>query len=175
MSDTERYLRELRRALPIGCRRRFVAEVREHFASAIAAEAERGVGAAEAERETIERLGPAHALAEQFLADVRGGALGRARRVSVTLTAPRLAACAAAVTVAIVAGAVFAGRHSSPAPPPTPRRTAHSSPTVVLDPRTGRVRMVVYALQGAIRKRQGARPSIATPVPYYLTPASRRR
>jgi hypothetical protein len=175
MSDAETYLRELRRALPIGCRRRFVAEVREHFASAIEAEAERGVGAAEAEREAIERLGPAHALAEQFLADVRGGALGRPRRVSVALTAPRLAACAAAVAAAIVAGAVFAGKHSSPAPPPTPRRTAQSSPTVVLDPRTGDVRMVVYALQGAIRKRQGSRPWIAKPVPYYLTPASPRR
>lgn len=63
MSDAETYLRELRRALPIGCRRRFVAEMREHFASAIAAEADRGVGPAEAERLTIERLGPADALA----------------------------------------------------------------------------------------------------------------
>lgn len=39
MSDAEAYLRELRHALPLGCRRRFVAELREHFASAIAAEA----------------------------------------------------------------------------------------------------------------------------------------
>lgn len=44
MNEAETYIRELRRALPIGCRRRFVAEVREHFASAVAAEAKRGVG-----------------------------------------------------------------------------------------------------------------------------------
>ena len=66
MTDAETYLRELRRALPVGCRRRFVAEVREHFVSAVAAEGDRGVGRADAERLTIERLGPADALAGQL-------------------------------------------------------------------------------------------------------------
>src|SRR3954453_13195128 len=102
MSGAETYLRELRRALPIGCRRRFVAEMREHFESAVAAEAARGVGREEAERLTIERLGPAHALADQLLADLRSGALGPAARLSAALTATHIA-LAAVLVIAVVA------------------------------------------------------------------------
>ena len=87
MTGTDTYLRELRRALPFGYRRRLVAEVREHFDSAAAAGA--------AEELTIERLGPPRALAGQLLADLRSGALGPAARLSAALTATRfvVAAC----------------------------------------------------------------------------------
>jgi hypothetical protein len=177
VSDSETYLRELRRALPFGCRRRFVAEMREHFASAIAAEAERGVGTAEAERLTIERLGPADALAKQVLADLRSGALGRIGRLKGALTATRVLAGVTVAAIAIVAGGIFAGTHSARAPS-KPQRTSRPTvvhPTVTLDPRTGEVRMVVYALQDALRKHQSSITLGLTPVQYYATPATRKR
>jgi hypothetical protein len=149
MSDAETYLRELRRALPVGCRRRFITELREHFASAVAAEAELGVSRVDAERLTIERLGPAPALAEQLLADLRTGSLGRGGRLKAALTTPRLVAFATVLAIAVAGGAVFAERHSS-APPPTSQRAAR--PTVTLDPRTGEVRAVVYAVGKALQK-----------------------
>ena len=171
MNDAETYLRELRRALPVACRRRFVAEVREHFASAIAAEAEHGVGKVEAERLTIERLGPPQALAEQLVADLRSGALGRVGRLTSTLTTPRLIASAAVVTIAIVAGAVFAGRHSSPAPP-APQRTA--GPRITVDPNTGAVRAVMYAVQTAVKKHQSSITWVPKPTRFYLAPPGPR-
>lgn len=177
MSDSETYLRELRRALPFGCRRRFVAEMREHFASAIAAEAERGVGTAEAERLTIERLGPADALAKQVLADLRSGALGRVGRVKGGLTPNRVLAGVTMAAIAIAAGAIFAGTHSSRAPS-KPQRTARPTvvhPTVTLDPKTGEVRMVVYALQDALQKHQSSITLRITPMQHYATPATRKR
>jgi HAAS domain-containing protein len=187
MSESEMYLRELRRALPLGCRRRLVAEVREHFASAVAAEAERGVGIADAERLTIARLGPAEALAKQVLADLRSGALGRAGRVRVGLTATRVLAGVTVATIAVAGGAIFAGTHSSRAPSKR-RRTvqlAAAHPTVTLDPKTGEVRMVVYALQDALRAHQrsitltiapDAVPATpATLTPEILRPARQRR
>lgn len=109
MTDTDTYLRELRRALPLGYRRRLVAEVREHFDSAATA------GAAEAL--TIERLGPPRAVADQLLADLRSGALGPAARLSAALTATRLAV-AAVLAVAVAAGVgVTKVRSSSSSPP----------------------------------------------------------
>jgi hypothetical protein len=153
VSDAETYLRELRRALPLGCRRRFVAEMREHFESAVAAEAERGVDRTDAERLTIERLGPADALAAQLLADLHSGALGRIGRLKAALTTTGLAACGTAAVLAIAAGTVLTGRHSSPAPR-VPPRTAARPVTVTLDPRTGDVRSVIYAVRAAVRKYQ---------------------
>lgn len=173
MSDAETYLRELRRSLPIGCRRRFVAEVREHFASAIAAEAERGVGTVEAERLTIERLGPADALARQVLADLRSGALGRFGRVTARLTTTRVLAAATATTLAIVMGAVVVVTHSSRAPA-KPQRAAGPtvvSPTVTLDPRTGEVRMVMYAVQAATRAHQNSITLRLKPITFDRVPA----
>ena len=117
MSDSEAYLRELRRALPLAFRRRFVAEVRDHFASAVAAEAKRGVGRFEAERLTIDRLGPAQALAGQLLDDLRSGALGRLGRLAVALTVTRLVALATVSAIAVVVGASFVGMRSSSALP----------------------------------------------------------
>lgn len=166
MSDAEAYLRELRRALPIGCRRRFVAEMREHFASA----AEAG----EAEQLTIERLGPAKALADQLSADLRSGALGRAGRVTAALSVPRLVAAATLVALAIVGGAMFAGKHSSPAPATTPRRTARPAvvrPSITVDPRTGEIRAVMYAVQSALGKHQASIRLELKPVAYYAEPA----
>jgi hypothetical protein len=168
MSDAETYLRELRRALPFGCRRRFLAEVREHFASAIAAEAERGVGRDEAERLTIERLAPAQALAEQLLADLRSGALGRAGRLAAALTITRVVAGVTVIALGIVAGALFAGKHSTPAPP-VPERTAR--PTLRIYPGTGEVRAVIHAVQGATQKHQSSLTWVVTPTRFYLTPA----
>jgi hypothetical protein len=135
VSGAETYLRELRRALPLGCRRRLVAEMREHFVSA----AETG----EPEHLTIERLGPARALAEQLLADMRSGALGRIGRLRAAATTSRLVASASLVVLAIVAGALFAGRQSSPAQPARQRMV---SPTVwKLDPKTGEIRAIIFA------------------------------
>ncbi len=125
MSDSEAYLRELRRALPIWCRRRLVAEVREHFASAIAAEAKRGVGRFQAERLTIDRLGPAQALADQLRDDLRSGALGRVGRLAVALTMTRLVALATVSAVAVVVGFVLVSA------PPALQNAVASPGTVV--------------------------------------------
>jgi hypothetical protein len=158
----------LRRALPIGCRRRFVAEVREHFASAVAAEAEGGVGRVEAEQLTIERLGPARALADQVLADLRSGALGRRGELAVALTAKRLVAIATLLTIAAVAASVLVGRRSA-SPPPEPRR-ATGSPVIRM---RKDVATLVLTLQANIQTRYahstpGARD--AKPAFLYLTP-----
>ena len=164
MSDADAYLRELRRALPLGCRRRFVAEVREHFASASAAEGERGVSRVEAERLTIERLGPPQALAEQLLADLRTGALGRRGRLAAALTTARVAALAVVAAIAVVFGAVFAATRSSPAPPP-PQRSA--GPQLVVEPQTGYVRPVLLTLQAAFGKPYATQA--VTPIAIRLT------
>ena len=155
MTDAETYLRELRRALPIGCRGRFVAEVREHFASAVAAEAERGVGPAEAERLTIDRLGPAHALADQLLTDLRSGALGRFGRVSAAVTTTRLVALVTVLAVALAAGAVVAGKRSSTAPPAPQRTTGYA---VAINPLNGEVHPLLVALQAGVRRHNSAVP-----------------
>ena len=154
MTDAETYLRELRRSLPVGCRRRFVAEVREHFASAIAAEAEHGVGRLVAERLTIERLGPAQALADQLLADLRSGALGRRARLVATLTTARLAAAATVVVVAVAvaASAVAVARHSpqaSPAPKPARRLQ------LIVDARSGELRPLLVTFRAGARRHAG--------------------
>jgi hypothetical protein len=164
LSDADAYLRELRRELPLGCRRRFVAELREHFASATAAEAERGVSVLDAERSTIERLGPPRALADQLLADLRSGALGRRGRLAVALTTARAAALAVLVTIAIVFGAVFAATRSSPAPPP-PQRAA--GPQLVIEPQTGYARPVLLTLQAAVQRHYTAQA--VTPIAIRLT------
>jgi hypothetical protein len=173
MSDAEAYLRELRRALPIGCRRRFVAEMREHFASAIAAEAESGVGRAEAERLTIERLGPADALALQVRADLRSGALGRLGNVTARLSTTRVLAAATAVIAIVTSGAVFAVTHSSrtPAKPQRAAGPTVARPTVTVDPRTGEVRMVMYAVQAAIQAHQNSITLRLKPMTFYRVPA----
>ena len=155
MTDAETYLQELRRALPIACRRRFVAEVREHFASAIAAEAERGVGRSEAERLTIDRLGPAHALADQLLADLRGGTLGRLGRLSAAVTTARLVAFVTVLAIAVLAGAVFAGKRSSPAQP-VPRRTTGYA--ISINPLTGEVHPLLVALQAGLKRHNFEAP-----------------
>jgi hypothetical protein len=156
MNEAETYIRELRRALPIGCRRRFVAEVREHFASAVAAEAKLGVGRLDAERLTIERLGAPRALADQLLADLRSGALGPGGRLTVALTTTRLFASAAVLATAIGLGAVFIGTRSSSAPP-TPAQ-ATRSPQIV-DHGTD-VRKLVLTLVDIQRKHGSTRPTL---------------
>jgi hypothetical protein len=165
VTDVETYLRELRRSLPAGCRHRFVAEVREHFASAIAAEAEHGVGRLEAEQLTIERLGPAQALADQLLADLRSGALGRRARLVATLTTARLAAAATVVVVAVAASAVAVGRHSpqaSPAPKPARRLQ------LILDARSGELRPLLVTFRASARRHAGQGPTtwFVRPVTY---------
>jgi hypothetical protein len=165
MSDAERYLRELRRALPFGCRRRFVAEMREHFASA--------ADSGEPERLAIERLGPAEALAEQLLVDLRSGALGRVGRVTAGLTTTRLVATAGVTAIAIAAGIVFAERHSSPAPA-GPQRTARPAvvrPAITIDPTTGEIRAVMYGVQSALARHQTSIRLELKPVTYYVKPA----
>jgi len=125
MSDSTAYLHELRRALPFGCRRRFVAEVREHFESAAAAEATHGVDRQEAERLTIERLGPPRALADQLLTDLRSGALGPVARLSAALTTTRVA-LGAPLVIAVVVGIAVTKVRSSSTPPSA--RTVQRAP-----------------------------------------------
>jgi hypothetical protein len=166
VTDAEMYVRELRRSLPVGCRRRFVAEVREHFASAIAAEAERGVGPSEAERLTIERLGPARSLAAQLLTDLRGGELGRRARLVATLTTARLTALATVVVVAVAVSAVAVGRHSPEASPaPKPARRLH----LIVDPRSGELRPLLGTFRASVRRHdasQGSTIWFVRPVTY---------
>jgi hypothetical protein len=102
-----------------------VAEVREHFESAVAAEATHGVDREEAERLTIERLGPPRALADQLLTDLRSGALGPAARLSAMLTATRVALVAVLVIAVVVGVAVTKVRSSSTSPSP---RTVQRAP-----------------------------------------------
>ena len=148
MSDAETYLRELRRALPVGYRRRFVAEVRDHFESAVAAEAGHGMPRPEAERLTIERLGPPRAVADQLVADLRSGALGPVGRLSAALTATRLAAVAVLVLAVGVAVAVIDVR--STAKTPTVQR-APESPAV----RNGvEIRRIILTLTHAQATKQ---------------------
>lgn len=149
MNAAETYLRELRRVLPVGCRRRFVAEMREHFESAVAAEAEHGMDRDEAERLTIERLGPAPQLADQLLADLRSGALGPAARLSAALTATRIA-LGAALLIAVVAAVAIVSAHSS-SKTPTAERTPES-PAV----RNGVEvrRLVITLMNGQVKQRQ---------------------
>lgn len=167
MSDAEAYLRDLRRALPIGCRRRFVAEVREHFESAVAAEAERGVVRADGERLTIERLGPARVLAEQLLADMRSGVLGPVARLSAALTVTRIALAAVLALAVVVGVAVVSVRSSSKTPPPTVQRL----PDAGVVHNGVLVRRLVLTLSTAVRQRgkRRALPSgyVVVPRPYY--------
>ena len=151
MTDAQTYLRELRHALPLGCRRRFVAEVREHFESAVAAEAEHGVDRDEAEQLTIERLGPARELADQLLADLRSGALGSAARLSAALTATRIA-LAAALAITVVASVAVVNLRSSSKSPTVPR--AAESPAV----RNGVVpKLVITLINGQVKPRRKMR------------------
>jgi hypothetical protein len=148
VTDAETYLRELRRALPMGCRRRFVAEVTEHFESAASAEATRGVERGEADRLTIERLGPAHALAGQLLADLRSGALGPAARLSSALTTTRVVLAGVLAIAAVVGVGLVSVRSSSKAPPV---QRAAESPAV----RNGvEVRRLILTLTNARGKKQ---------------------
>jgi hypothetical protein len=163
VSDAEGYLRDLRRALPVGCRRRFVAEVREHFESAVAAEAERGVGRADAERLTIERLGPAHVLAEQLLADMRSGVLGPVARLSAALTVTRIALAAVLALAVVVGVAVVSVRSSSKTPPPTVQR----APDAGVVHNGVLVRRLVLTLSTAVRQRGKRR---ALPSGYVVVP-----
>jgi hypothetical protein len=93
-----------------------VEEVREHFESAVAAEATYGADRQEAERLTIERLGPPRALADQLLTDLRSGALGPAARLSAALTATRVALVALLVIAVVLGVAVTKVRSSSTSP-----------------------------------------------------------
>jgi hypothetical protein len=148
VTDADTYLRELRRELPMGCRRRFVAEVREHFESAVSAEATRGVERTEAERLTIERLGPARTLADQLLADLRSGALGPTARLSAALTTTRVV-LAGVLAIAVVVGVGLVGVRSS-SKTPTVQRAAES-PAV----RNGvEVRRLILTLTHSQRAKQ---------------------
>jgi cell wall-associated NlpC family hydrolase len=117
VSSAEEYLDQLRQALPLGYRRRLTAEVREHFASAVAAETERGLQVDEAVRLTIERLGPPRALAEELRRDLRSGALGAVQRLAAAVTTARGAVVATSVVVAfVVAAGLVSVRSSSGGP-----------------------------------------------------------
>jgi hypothetical protein len=170
VSGADAYLRELRRALPLGCRRRFVAEMREHFESAVAAEAQNGVERDEAERLTIERLGPARELADQLLADLRSGALGPAARVSAALTATRIVLAAALVGAVVVGIAVTTLRSTSTSPPP---RTVQRMPQAEVVRNGVPIRRLILTLAKA---QPGVRVhtlpgGYVVPVRIHLTPA----
>lgn len=169
MSGADAYLRELRRALPLGCRRRFVAEMREHFESAVAAEAQNGVERDEAERLTIERLGPAQAVADQLLADLRSGVLGPVARLAAALTAARVA-LAGVLVIAVAAGvALITVRATSTSTPP---RTVQRAPQPEVVRNGVPIRRLVLTLAKAQRGEIHTLPDgYVVPVRIHLTPA----
>jgi hypothetical protein len=145
VTESTRYLKELRRALPLRLRRRVVAELRQHLRDGIAAEVAGGLGRDEAERLTIERLGPPERVAAQFASDAPAP---RARAVLV----------AAVAVLVIVTGAVVTHtRHATKAP--TPPSTTYASPRV----RTAPSGLVVLVRQIAARQlhtRAGGTPVV---------------
>ena len=66
MTESERYLDDLRRGLPLFRRRRILAEIRYHLESTVVAEKAHGLSDEDAERVAIARLGPAETLALSF-------------------------------------------------------------------------------------------------------------
>jgi hypothetical protein len=135
VSAAEQYLEKLRQALPRLQRRRIVAEIRNHMADDVAAEVARGVDPAEAERLTIERLGPPEELASQFSTSGR------------RLSTPAFAALAA-TSLVVVLGAVFGlshTRHASHAPAVGRTTATAVPPHLVILPST--VRYPVTAVQ----------------------------
>lgn len=137
MSESDRYLDELRRALPRGRRRRVVAEIRSHLSEGIAAETANGLDPDEAERVTIERLGPAEQLAAQFTSTRRVG----------TRTFAALAAGALAIVVVGVLGVVHTQR--APSRPQVARLTTAPPARVYA---VGRIKLAQNAtLRGQIQ------------------------
>jgi hypothetical protein len=119
VTQSERYLEELRRVLPWSRRRRILAELRGHLADGISAEMAHGADRAEAERITIARLGTVEGLAAQFAADEAAKSPLRGRRT--------FAAAAAVLFVAVVAAAAVV-THTRQARPEA--RTAARRPCV---------------------------------------------
>ena len=157
MTESKRYVKELRRALPLRLRRRVVAELRQHLRDGIAAEVAGGLAHDEAERLTIERLGPPERVAAQFATDAPAP---RARVVLV-------AAVAVLVVVALAAGAVVTHtQHAKKAP--TPSSATYASPRVSSVPST----LVVLVRQIAARQLH-ARASGTPVVPRVIFVPSR--
>jgi hypothetical protein len=130
VSDADRYLADLRRALPRGQRRRILTELRGHLTDGIAAEVARGVEPDEAERLTIDRLGSPEQLASQFAST--------GRRMSIAM----VAALGATVFVVVLAAVVsFASTRHAPTGSTTIARNAAPAP---LDSRR---RMLVAQLE----------------------------
>jgi hypothetical protein len=107
VNESERYLRELRRGLPLLRRRRILAEIRHHLEAAIADEQARGLIAADTQRRVVERLGPATVMAERFTADVRSGARDSSSRIVATATRARIVALVAFAAASTTVGVAF--------------------------------------------------------------------
>ena len=160
MSDAGRYLSDLRRALPRGQRRRILTEIRSHLTDGIAAEVARGVDPDEAERLTIERLGPPEQLASQFAST--------GRRISTA----RLAALGATVFIVVLA-AVFGfaqTRHAPNGSTTVERNAAPAALSHVGRPLYDRRRILVAELEQLrrnlalkARHRLLTRPATGTP------------
>ena len=130
MNESGRYLRDLRRALPRGQRRKVVAEIRSHLRDGIAAEIAGGLDRAEAERVVLERLGPPERLAAQFPATEDR-----------PMKKPWIAALAVAAVIVVVAALFGVTRtdHTRPAATVTRSSTLLAAPVV----HNGQVRMFV--------------------------------
>jgi hypothetical protein len=120
VTESTRYLQELRRALPRRLRRRVVRELRQHFHDGIAAEVAGGLDRDDAERLTIERLGPPERVAAQFAAD----APPARNRTRLVLSAALIVLIALAIAASAV---VTHTQHAKPAPAPS--TAVYVSPT----------------------------------------------
>ncbi len=143
MTESKRYLDELRHALPRGVRRRVVSEFRTHLADGIAAEVARGMDRDAAELMIIERLGPPERVAAQYPDDAPRSQW----RGPLTI----------AVAVLVVAGiaalvAVTQTSHAKPAPSVAAARLATPNGPVVV-PRIyiqqGEVADAIHVVQSA--------------------------
>jgi hypothetical protein len=147
VTASKRYLKDLRRALPRGLRRRVVAELRQHLRDGIAAEIAGGLGHDEAERLTIERLGPPERVAAQFASDAP------APRGHVVL----VAAVVVLAAIAIAAGAVVTHtQHAKKTPP--------ASPATYAPPRVSTVASSLVVLVRQVAAKQLHTGTSGTPV-----------
>jgi hypothetical protein len=139
VTASERYLDELRRALPRRLRRSVGAEIRAHLADGIAAETANGMDRDEAERLTIDRLGPADRVAAQFAADAPRSHRLAALVVAVAVLA--IAAVAAALAVTHTSHATHAPttRAATPAPRPVAVRWIRAAQVQVAQVADGRI------------------------------------
>jgi cell division protein FtsX len=121
VSESERYLDELKRGLPPYRRGRILEEVRHHLEAAAADGQARGLSGEEADRWAVARLGSAAVMIEQFTTDLKGGAWGLTGRAGATSTRIGVLIALAATVAALAAISVLGVSHTRHRTAPTVR------------------------------------------------------